>query len=54
LDIQLQEELTVPIVDALDHVSKTHAVMEGTVDQDMKLDFSLKMFPLLNFLKARP
>lgn len=36
LDLTLQEELTAPIVEALDHVSKTHAVMEGTSEQDIK------------------
>jgi len=36
LDLHLHEELTTPIVEALDHVSKTHAVMEGTADQDLR------------------
>jgi len=36
MDLRLQEELTTPIVEALDHVSKTHAVMEGTADEDQK------------------
>jgi GTP cyclohydrolase I len=36
MDLQLQEELTTPIIEALDHVSKTHAVMEGTADEDMR------------------